>query len=135
MIKVVIDTNVLVSALINEHGAEAAVLLAVAEGRLTWCVSPPILVEYGTVLRRPKFSRISGALITALLQKAAAAVLVNPTTTLNISPEDPDNRFYECAEAAEADYIVTGNRKHFPKPHKTTKIVSGRQILELIGAD
>lgn len=134
MTKVVIDTNVLVSALLNEHGPSAAVLFAIASQNLTWCVSPAVLAEYETVLRRPKFSRIPVGLVTALLQRAAAGELVNPTTALDISPDEPDNRFYECAEASGADYIVTGNRKDFPKPHKTTKIVTPRQLFQLLEA-
>jgi predicted nucleic acid-binding protein len=60
--------------------------------------------------------------------------MVRPTTRLEISKHDSDNRFYECADAAQADYIVTGNARHFTKPHKNTRIVSGREFLELIGA-
>jgi hypothetical protein len=43
-----------------------------------------------------------------------------------------DNRIYECAEAAGADYIVTENAKHFKKPHKQTQIVNARQLLKLL---
>ena len=60
---------------------------------------------------------------------------MKPTSTLTISPHDSDNRFYECAEAAGADYIVTGNTRHFSKPYKNTKIITGRQLLELLTAD
>jgi predicted nucleic acid-binding protein len=64
MIRVVVDTNVLVSALLKENGAEAAVLFDVAEKTLRWCVSPRILAEYESVLRRPKFSHVSETYIT-----------------------------------------------------------------------
>lgn len=134
MTKVVIDTNVLVSALLNEHGPSAAVLFAVSANRLIWCVSPAVLAEYGAVLRRPKFSRIPVDLINAFLQRAAAGKLVHPTTSLNISPDGPDNRFYECAEAAGADYIVTGNRKDFPKGHRATRIITPRQLFQSLEA-
>jgi predicted nucleic acid-binding protein len=52
--------------------------------------------------------------------------------TLSISPHESDNRILECAEAARADYLVTGNTKHFPDRHKTTMIVSGRQFLDIM---
>jgi predicted nucleic acid-binding protein len=58
--------------------------------------------------------------------------MVTPTQLLTISKHDSDNRFYECADAAAADYIVTGNTKHFTKPHKNTRIITGRQLLELL---
>jgi len=54
---------------------------------------------------------------------------VTPTETLTISSRLEDNRIYECAAAA-----LPGNTKHFPKPHKTTKIVTARQLVELLAA-
>jgi uncharacterized protein len=51
---------------------------------------------------------------------------------VKISPDDSDNRLYECAEAAQADYLVTGNTKHFPVEHGSTKIVTPRQFLEIL---
>ena len=132
--KVVIDTNVLVSALLNAHGAEAAVIFAVSDGRLTWCVSPAILAEYAAVLHRPKFSRIPEVLKAALLGLAGQAQVAHPTLTLKSSPHDEDNRFYECAHAAHAACLVTGNRKHFPKDLPPTKIVDARQLLTTLEA-
>ena len=59
MTRVVIDTNVVVSALLKAQGAEASVLFLVAEKSVNWWVSPPILNEYRAVVRRPKFSSLS----------------------------------------------------------------------------
>jgi uncharacterized protein len=128
--KVVIDTNVLVSALINEHGLEALVLFAASDEEFTWCVSPAILAEYEAVLQRPKFSKVAPAYIRHLLDRAAQGQVVAPSITLNISPHEGDNRFYECASAARADYIVTGNARHFPEDLPSTRIVNARQLLE-----
>jgi len=55
MIRVVLDTNVVVSALLRPDGPPAAVLLLILSGRVQSCVSPPILAEYQEVLRRPRF--------------------------------------------------------------------------------
>jgi uncharacterized protein len=55
-----------------------------------------------------------------------------PERIVAVSPDEPDNRFLECAEAAEADYLVTGNVKHFPKTHKRTEIVTGRRFLNIL---
>jgi predicted nucleic acid-binding protein len=60
--------------------------------------------------------------------------MVVPSNRLEISTHDSDNRFYECADAAQADYIVTGNTRHFTKSHKNTKIITGRGLLELVAA-
>ena len=51
---------------------------------------------------------------------------------LKISSHEDDNRIYECAVAAKADYIVTENTRQFNKPHKATRIVTARQLLELL---
>ena len=97
------------------------------------CVSEELLTEYREVLRRPKFVGIDPQRIDLLLKLVAdEATLVRPTIVLKISRDETDNRFYECAEAAGADYLVTGNIKHFPNDHKTTKIVTARQMLELM---
>lgn len=130
--KVVIDTNVLVSALFKANGSEAAVLFTVDDKRLIWCVSPAILNEYAAVLRRPKFSYIPASYIRALLDLAARAKVFNPNVRLEVSSHEEDNRFYECAEAAQADYIVTGNAKHFPQDLSTTKIVNARRLLQIV---
>jgi predicted nucleic acid-binding protein len=63
----------------------------------------------------------------------AHAEMITPTRALSVSPDEADNRFLECAEEAEADYLVTGNKRHFPKRWKTTRVVSARDLLELIG--
>jgi uncharacterized protein len=132
MIRVVIDTNVLVSGLLKAHGKEAAVLFAVAEKKALWCVSSAILAEYEEVLRRPKFSRIPQPYINALLTLAGRTERVTPAFTVTVSPHEPDNRFLECAEAARADYLITGNQRHFPQRYKTTKIVTPTQFLEVM---
>ena len=134
MIRVVIDTNVLVSALLKSLGSEAAVLFTVTDGKALWCVSPAILSEYEEVLRRPKFSAIPPIYITALLTLASRAERVTPDFTLTGSPHGPDNRFLECAEVARAEYLVTGNHRHFPLRHKTARIVTPKQFLEIVRA-
>lgn len=73
MTKIVVDTNVLVSALLKTRGAEAGVLDLVAKEKAQWCVSRAVLAEYGEVLRRPKFARIPRAYVDALLTLAARA--------------------------------------------------------------
>ena len=132
MTKVVIDTSVLVSALLTEHGAEAAVLDGVLDGQLIWCVSETILAEYEATLHRPKFRGIERRKIVAALALAASGRMTVVSAQLTHSPHEPDNRFYECAQAAHADYLVTGNRKHFKQDLPPTKIVNARELLRLL---
>ena len=132
-LRIVLDTNVLVSAGLIPLGPQAEVINLVMAGEIELCVSEPLLTEYREVFSRPKFAHISATRFANLLAFIESeATRFTPTQQLAISPHDSDNRFYECADAAEADYIVTGNLKHFTKPHKNTKIINTRQLLELL---
>jgi predicted nucleic acid-binding protein len=51
-----------------------------------------------------------------------------------VSPDERDNRFLECAESAGADFLVTGNRQHYPSVWKTTRIVNARELIETVFA-
>jgi predicted nucleic acid-binding protein len=59
--------------------------------------------------------------------------MVNPGHHLNISVDEEDNRFLECAQTARAHFLVTGNRKHFPNRIDETRIVAPREFLNEIG--
>jgi putative PIN family toxin of toxin-antitoxin system len=134
MTPVVLDTNVIVSALMTPAGNEAIVLLLCLRGQLSLCISPAVLAEYENVLHRPRLKLKLPEIKATLTAIRSVGLLVNTTETLKISEHEEDNRFYECASAAKADYIVTGNTKHFKKPYKTTKIVTASQLLEIVGS-
>ena len=135
MTRVVLDTNVLISALLTEHGAPAAVLSLIESGELLWCVSAPILTEYHAVIERPKFAVVRRDRVDAVLRTLDKAPIFTTTVIRrSISAHEPDNRFLECAEAAEADYLVTGNIRHFPAVWRNTQIVNPRQLLSLIAS-
>ncbi len=130
--RIVVDTNIFVSAAINDRGIPAAVLNSVAAHRSVLCLSEAVLAEYGNVLRRPKL-QLEPLRVEYLLKLAAEeGVLVTPTGPIAESPDEPDNRFLECSEAARADYLVTGNVRHFPQAHKGTEIVTGRRFLDIL---
>ena len=61
----------------------------------------------------------------------AEATIVSPQATATGSKDDSDNRFLECAEAADAEYLVTGNKRHFPMEWKSTQIVNAREFHQL----
>jgi putative PIN family toxin of toxin-antitoxin system len=130
MIRVVLDTNVLVSALLTQDGTEAAVLSRIIEGKLMWCVSEVVLAEYAAVLKRPKFKNIDPTKIDMALAAAHTGEMSIITGKVTRSPDDADNRFLECAEAARADFLITGNKRHFPQRWKATEIVNAREFLE-----
>jgi predicted nucleic acid-binding protein len=69
-----------------------------------------------------------------LRQLEKAGSLCRPARVLKISDHECDNRFYECADAAQAEFLITGNRKHFKSDYRTTKIVNARKLLDLLAA-
>jgi putative PIN family toxin of toxin-antitoxin system len=133
MIRVIFDTSVLYSAILKPTSLPAKVFDLVTAGLCIPCVSPAVLAEYRDVLLERPALRPQAQRASAVLDMIAkVAVMVTPTETLRISDDESDNRFYECADASDADYIVTGNLKHFNRPYKNTQIVNPRQLLELL---
>ncbi|MDO4566092.1 MAG: putative toxin-antitoxin system toxin component, PIN family [Oscillospiraceae bacterium] len=111
---VVIDTNVLVSALWSRDGAPARVLSLVLNGALIPCYDYRILCEYRQVLLRPKFGFSEGE-ISALLdwiESSGRSVLADYSE--EPFADEEDRKFYEVAKTCGAK-LVTGNLKHFPK--------------------
>ncbi len=111
---VVIDTNILVSALWSKNGAPAQLLSLVINGRLIPCYDHRIINEYRDVLKRPKF-KFSESEISFLLDwitDNGYSVVAEPIDTEFI--DESDKKFYEVAKFCEAK-LITGNIKHFPE--------------------
>lgn len=99
------------------------------------CVSGEVYAEYEEVIRRPRFRR-DEAVITAVLGAIRARGLwVKPTQAVRECAEPDDDIFLECAQAARAAYLVTGNLKHFPVTWLDTRIVTARQFLEIVATE
>jgi uncharacterized protein len=131
--RVVLDTNVLISAALQPSGLEARLIELAARRAVELCVSPEVLAEYREVLSRPKFARLDPRHVSRLLDLIAVeALAVAPAGRLAESPHEADNRFLECAQEAAADFIVTGNKRHFPKRWKNTTVVNARELLEIV---
>jgi uncharacterized protein len=116
MFRVVLDTNVLVSALLKPDSIPELILSLILEGEMFLCLSDPIATEYEEVLQREKFNKLNHKKVKALLTRLKSkAHWVEPKIRLDITKADPeDNKFLECAEEAGADFLITGNIKHFP---------------------
>lgn len=129
----VIDTNVLVSALLSSHDDAATVQVVgnLFSGNIIPLFSQEILDEYNEVLRRKKF-RFSEQLVSTMIGAIEKyGILVNPSPTGEILPDGKDLPFYEVVMEKRDDdaYLVTGNMKHFPqKPF----IVTAKQMLEIL---
>lgn len=109
--RVVLDTNVIVSGL-NFPGNERLVLELALRGRFELYLSPFILGEAAGVLGR-KFDWAEERSSEALIALVNVATIVEPAQRPEVIAGDhPDNRVLECAAAAEAEYLVTGDRRH-----------------------
>jgi len=130
--RVVLDANVVVSAHLNADGYERHVLDLVLAGKLQSAVSAAILEEYEGVLRRPKFGIAPRQVGRSLRLLCKAARIVRSRHRLEVAGDPADNRFLECAEAFKADYLVTGNKRHFPKQWRQTQVVNVRELIEWV---
>ena len=95
MKRVVLDTNVIVSAVLAPSGTQASVLLLALTGRIALYVSPSVLAEYEEVLRRPRLKLQPHQIDAAMAAIRRVAHLVQPTQAVSVSPHESDNRFLE----------------------------------------
>ena len=131
-LKLVLDTNVVVSATLNPAGWERVSLVFALTAPARLYVSPDILEEYERVLSKAQLKLSPPCIGEILGLVGSRAVLVRPSRRLQVTLDPDDNIFLECADQARADYLVTGNKRHFPHFWKSTKIVNARELLELI---
>ncbi|MGH2458624.1 MAG: putative toxin-antitoxin system toxin component, PIN family [Chloroflexota bacterium] len=131
MTRVVADTNVYISALLF-GGLPGTFLDLALAGSFTLVISAALLAELAETLDR-KFGVSPGDVVAIRAKLAGTAVLVEPTATLDVVPDDPDdNRVLECALAGQAEMIVSGDR-HLRKlgAYAGIPIVTVRQFFEM----
>ena len=131
-LRLVIDTNVLVSAAIKPAGLQRTVLLLAMTKPARWYISRPIFEEYREVLARTELHIRKGPRRQLLQIIKNRSHLVAPTRRVEVTKDPDDNVFLECADAAGADYLITGNQKHFPKFWKKTKVITPREFISLV---
>jgi putative PIN family toxin of toxin-antitoxin system len=131
-LSVVLDTNVVVSAHLNQDGNEAMILRLVFADSLRICLSEAILAEYELVLGREKFDLDPGAVRESLNLIRSLGTIHTPQHSLAVAADPSDNKFLECAEAAHAHFLVTGNKRHYPKRWQDTLVVNARELLGVL---
>lgn len=114
MIKAVIDTNILVSALLSPSGNPARVFDHVLNGNVVMCYDSRMIAEYQEVLLRPKFGFDKKAVRQIIDFIVHTGISIVPVPILNAFEDEDDKMFFEVAKTSKA-YLVTGNLKHFPK--------------------
>src|SRR5579864_2115172 len=113
-LRLVLDTNVIISAALNPDGLpRTAFLLAITKPARLY-VSQTILAEYREVLSRPELAIRKGVRRQFLQLIANRAHVVRRLPRIQAARDPEDDKFLECADAGRADYLVTGNRRHFP---------------------
>ena len=128
--KVVFDTNILVSALVFPGGRGEAALRRIVEEQDQLVISKPILDELLGILGR-KFARDAEELAHAAVFLSELGTTVKPRQRLRVVKDDPDNRILECAIAGRADAIVTGDKALLAlREYQGVHILSLRDYLE-----
>lgn len=132
MIYAVIDTNVLVSALLtkSEKAPTAMVLKSVMNGHVTPLLNKEICAEYLDVLSRSKFHFTPSLVKQQLEAIEKRAVYAGRVKSKEVFPDADDVVFYEVALSREDSYLVTGNTKHFPKNPIVVTPVEMMRIIE-----
>lgn len=131
MIYAVIDTNVLVSAIItsNLQSPTLRVMEAMLAKKIIPMYDDEIICEYSEVLHRPKFGfddKVINSYLEAILREGISAQRV---TSSDFFPDPKDIVFYEVALSKEEAYLVTGNKKHFPN---SPIVVSPAEMMDIL---
>ena len=133
MLKITLDTNILISATIVK-GNEYNLLRLVKLGKIKMILSLSILKEFKEVISREKFGYSKRVIDDLLRQILNISEIVIPKKQINFIKEDPDdNRILECASAGNVDYIISGD-KHLLKlkEYEGIKIIKTREMLGLL---
>jgi len=131
MQKLIIDTNVIVSALIQKSFPYKIVSELFIEDKVRLCVSESLIAEYYEVLRRPKFAAYYDFVVKAealLADIEAKAIMYYPRIKIDLLSDKDDNMILELADTCSANFIVTGNTTDFTiSAYKHTQIVAPRE--------
>jgi len=134
MQKIIIDTNVLVSSLIQKSYPYKIIFDLFLEDKINLCVSSPLLKEYYDVLERPKFAQFQEFYIkakTVLSNIEIKAICYEPDIKLDLLTDKDDNKFLELADICKADFLITGNINDFTfSRYNQTNIISPRDFWE-----
>jgi putative PIN family toxin of toxin-antitoxin system len=129
--KIVLDTNVIVSALLCPQSLPAKILGLVLNGTIGVVYDNNVLVEYIDVLSREKFkiNRETIKVVLGFITNDGEYIISTPQN-LKFADED-DKIFYELYKSGKVDFLITGNIKHFPKEKN---IITPREFIEIINS-
>ena len=130
--RIVLDTNVLVSGLISPYGAPAVIVRMAVAGVIEVCLDARIISEYRAVLKRPKFKLDPAKVDVILSQIESCGYLVVAEPLPYRLVDVGDEPFLEVASAAAVDFLIAGNLKHYPaESRQEVKIVGPSQFIQI----
>lgn len=135
MIKAILDTNVVISAIVF-GGKPRRVLNLAIEGKISLFFSEPMFEEIREILGGRKFRLTTPQLLAVERELEAISDTVYPDKSIKVVKDDPDDDlFIECALAADADYIVSGDKHLLDlKRYGNIKIVNAAEFIELVSS-
>lgn len=130
--KVIFDTNVFISVLLFRSPTIQEMLFLTIEKNVSLCFSPSLIKEIEKKLKN-KF-QASNELVKELTSITSKSLLFHPPSTINFEKDPKDSFLLELAEAAKADYLVTGDKKHLLplQQWKSTSLLSPRSFLDIL---
>lgn len=129
--KVVVDTNVLVSGLLKPFRLPGRIVMMISSGELELCYDGRILAEYKEVLKRPKFAFQDKDLDALFYQIKISGQITSSEPLEDSLPDADDEPFLEIAIASNARCLITGNLKHYPKKYrKDVKVLSPADFIK-----
>lgn len=130
--KVIIETNILISAAFRGGKPKIAIAYVIASSNVEWIASSEIIKEYKEVLNRPKLklSQITKQQWLELIDLAVISIDVN--LRIDFPRDRKDAKFLACAISSGANYLITGDKDFEDVPHLgVTKVVNTSQFLEI----
>jgi putative PIN family toxin of toxin-antitoxin system len=134
MQKVILDTNVLISSIIQKNYPFLIVRELFFESKFFLCLSDSVMQEYWDVLFRKKFNKYPdfySVALDLLKEIGNRAIIFSPTISINLLDDKDDNKFLELADESNADFLITGNANDFTiSKYKETLIVNPKNYWE-----
>ena len=128
--KVILDTNVLISGLLNPYGAPGIIIGLLLNNKITVCYDSRILYEYEKVLSYPKFSFDKGDIesLIEFIKEEGLSTVAEPSGI--ILKDTNDIPFIEVGLASRAAYLIAGNKKHYPNKVIDLPVVTPSQFIQ-----
>lgn len=131
-LRLVLDTNVVVSAAIKPDGLQLTVFLLAMSKPARLYITNAIMTEYREVLARPRLNIRKGPREQLLQLIKNRAYSVKSGRPLQVTADSDDDEFLECADAAPADHLLTGNQRHFPRFWKKAKVITSSEFIDIV---